>query len=93
VLGILPGHEPPCDVLWFLLRGTAAAMSAAEIESLRQQLADLQLEHRALDTAIQGLAENVYVDQLQMRRLKKRKLQLKDAIERLESKLIPDLNA
>ncbi|MEJ2347485.1 MAG: YdcH family protein [Gammaproteobacteria bacterium] len=68
-------------------------MSAPEIESLKQQLADLQLEHRALDTAIQGLEENTYVDQLQMRRLKKRKLQLKDAIQRLQSQLIPDLNA
>ncbi len=64
-----------------------------ENESLRQRLYELQLEHRALDDMIQRMGEAVYVDQLQLRRLKKRKLQLKDTITRLRSRLIPDIDA
>ncbi len=60
---------------------------------LQARLAELRQEHRDLDMAIAGMQETVYADQLQMRRLKKRKLILKDAIARLESRLIPDLNA
>ena len=62
-------------------------------ELLRSQLEALRLEHRDLDTAIQAMSEAPYVDQLQLRRMKTRKLRLKDQITRLESKLIPDLNA
>lgn len=51
------------------------------------------MEHRALDEAISRMDASPYVDQLQLRRLKKRKLQLKDLISRLESDLIPDLDA
>lgn len=61
--------------------------------TLRQSLAELAQEHRDLDAAIAALQSNPYVDQLSLRRLKKRKLQLKDAIARVESRLIPDLNA
>lgn len=60
---------------------------------LHQRRESLRLEHRDLDDAITVLEQNTYVDQLQLRRMKKRKLQLKDAIARLESRLIPDLNA
>ena len=60
---------------------------------LHQRLVSLRLEHRDLDDAIAVLEQNTYVDQLQLRRMKKRKLQLKDAMARLESRLIPDLNA
>lgn len=62
-------------------------------ESLQQQLNVMRVEHRDLDDAIRRLEEGPFVDQLQLRRLKKRKLQLKDYIDRLESKLIPDLDA
>ncbi len=56
-------------------------------------VAELKEEHRDLDTAILRLAEDPGVDQLQLRRLKKRKLKLKDWIANLESRLIPDLDA
>lgn len=64
-----------------------------DADAIREQLAALKVEHRDLDDIIHQMSLNAYQDQLQVRRLKKRKLQLKDAIERLESKLIPDLNA
>lgn len=61
--------------------------------SLYEQLNELRSEHRDLDAAIQRLEDGPFVDQLQLRRLKKRKLQLKDYISRLESRLIPDIDA
>ncbi len=64
-----------------------------EEERIRQKIHELKLEHRALDVAVRSLLEGVYVDQLQLRRLKKRKLALKDLIRRLQSELIPDLDA
>lgn len=62
----------------------------AEIAHL---LAELRLEHRELDASIRHLAAVGGRDELQLTRLKKRKLLLKDHIARLESKLIPDLDA
>lgn len=59
----------------------------------RKRLAQLRVEHRDLDDVIARLTEGPFVDQLQVRRLKKRKLLLKDTIARLESELIPDLDA
>lgn len=59
------------------------------IERLRQ----LRIEHRDLDDIITRLSMDFNVDEIQMKRLKKRKLLLKDQITRLESKQIPDLNA
>jgi hypothetical protein len=59
------------------------------IEKLRQ----LRIEHRDLDQIISRLALDIHIDEVQMRRLKKRKLLLKDQITRLESQSIPDLNA
>ncbi len=62
-------------------------------DSRRMRLAELRVEHRDLDDIIGRLLEGPYIDQLQVRRLKKRKLLLKDVIARLESELIPDLDA
>lgn len=56
-------------------------------------LAELKLEHRDLDTIIAELATALSRDELRLTRMKKRKLLLKDQIARLESKLIPDLDA
>ena len=58
-----------------------------------ERLKELRLTHRDLDEMIDRLGEDPLVDQFRVRRLKKRKLQLRDAISRLESELIPDLNA
>jgi hypothetical protein len=58
-----------------------------------QRLRELRIEHRDLDDVIGRLTMDLYVDELQLRRLKKRKLLLKDQITRLESELIPDMNA
>ena len=56
-------------------------------------IGELREEHRDLDEAISRLSIDPSVDQLQLRRMKKRKLKLKDWIAYLESKLIPDLDA
>ena len=58
-----------------------------------EKLRALRIEHRDLDEVIARLSLDINVDELQIKRLKKRKLTLKDQIERLESELIPDLNA
>jgi hypothetical protein len=68
-------------------------MDDEEFSPIRIQLAELRIEHRDLDDAIHRLAEDPAADQLRLTRLKKRKLLLKDSIARLESKLIPDLDA
>lgn len=69
------------------------ALSDAEAQLLRQRIETLRLEHRDLDDVITRLTHDPHVDQLQIKRLKKRKLLLKDLIQRLESDLIPDLDA
>ena len=56
-------------------------------------IAELREEHRDLDEAIMRLSDDPSVDQLRLRRMKKRKLKLKDWIAYLESRLIPDLDA
>ena len=68
-------------------------MKSVNTEEVRQLLTELREEHRDLDLAIDRMAQDSWQDQLQLRRLKKRKLKLKDWIARLESKLIPDLDA
>ncbi|HYQ91413.1 MAG TPA: DUF465 domain-containing protein [Candidatus Competibacteraceae bacterium] len=64
-----------------------------QLEDYRTKLNELRLEHRDLDDVIGRLSEDPHVDQLQLRRMKKRKLYLKDLITRLESKLIPNIDA
>ena len=62
-------------------------------EAIRRRLADLKSEHRDLDEVIARVTETAPFDQLQVQRLKKRKLALKDQISQLESKLVPDIIA
>ena len=66
---------------------------ADEDRTLVEKLEALRIEHRDLDDAIERMEQGPYVDQLQLRRLKKRKLQLKDFMALIESRLIPDLDA
>ena len=69
------------------------AGSMEDQEALRRQLAELQSEHRDLDDIIARVSEKVPFDQLQVQRLKKRKLAIKDQMERVRSKLLPDIIA
>jgi len=64
-----------------------------EKEAITLRLDTLRLEHRDLDAVIAQLSSQIRADQLLLKRMKQRKLWLKDMISKLESKLIPDLNA
>jgi len=64
-----------------------------DVEALKAKLADLKVEHRDLDELIARASEDGSFDQLQMQRLKKRKLMLKDQISKIESELLPDIIA
>jgi hypothetical protein len=65
----------------------------AEVDVLKQRIDQLHLEHRDLDDVICRLAQSTVQDQLQLQRLKKRKLYLKDQIALLERQLTPDIPA
>jgi hypothetical protein len=64
-----------------------------DVVALRAKLAALKTEHRDLDGVIARVAERAPYDQLQLQRLKKRKLLLKDQISKIESELLPDIIA
>lgn len=69
------------------------ALTEAERAALEQRVRELVLEHSDLDDVIQRLSADRVQDPLQLRRLKKRKLFLKDQIARLRDRLIPDIIA
>lgn len=64
-----------------------------ELDALRARIDALRVEHRDLDDVIGRLGEQPFVDELRVRRLKKRRLLLKDMLTSLESRLIPDIDA
>ena len=68
-------------------------LTADDIEAIRSRIIELQIEHREFDERIGELAAAPGHDDLELRRLKKRKLQLKDTITLLEMRLIPDIPA
>ena len=68
-------------------------ISKHEKQLLIQELAELKQEHRDLDIRINEMVKTIESNQLDIKRFKKQKLKLKDAITRLESNLIPDLHA
>ena len=68
-------------------------MQLTDPGEIARTLIELRTEHRDLDQVITRMGSSNDVDDLQLRRLKKRKLRLKDTIARLESELIPDLDA
>jgi len=64
-----------------------------DLAEITARLHELRQEHRDLDQAIEQMGDHPAADQLQLRRLKKRKLRLRDQIAWYESRLIPDLDA
>ena len=68
-------------------------MDNEEMVAIHQRLFELRQEHRDMDDAIHSLSTQPSTNQLQINRMKKRKLMLRDLIAKLESRLIPDLNA
>jgi hypothetical protein len=64
-----------------------------EERSIRQKLAQLRQEHRDLDASIDALMASGNPDQLQLTRMKKRKLSLRDLISKIEDELLPDIIA
>jgi hypothetical protein len=68
-------------------------MAEEDPAKIAAQLVELKVEHRDLDEAISRLAASIETDELSIKRLKKRKLKIKDLISALESRLIPDLDA
>ena len=73
--------------------GRYLGMIEESTEQLKRRLEDLRLEHRDMDHVICRLTESFPYDQLQLKRLKKRKLALKDQITALENVLVPDIIA
>jgi hypothetical protein len=72
---------------------TDAPLTDEEKAQIRQRLQALEVEHHDLDDVIDRLVIDRSLDQLQLQRLKKRKLLLKDQIQRLRTRLIPDIIA
>jgi hypothetical protein len=65
----------------------------SETADIVQQIAALRCEHRQIDEAIERSTREAWIDQLELTRMKRRKLRIKDMIAYLESRLIPDLGA
>ena len=68
-------------------------MSEDQGSNVAERIQDLKGEHRALDNELRAIANDPLIDDLQIQRLKKRKLFLKDSITHLESSLLPDITA
>lgn len=68
-------------------------MKADEIKEIKRRIVELGIEHRDLDEVIARLTSDPSPDELQLRRLKKRKLWLKDEITRLQMQITPDILA
>ena len=71
----------------------SSEITEEEQEEIRQVIIELQLEHSDLDEIIHRLSHETMIEELKIKRLKKRKLHLKDQIRLLENKFIPDILA
>lgn len=69
------------------------SLSEEEIGQIRTRVIELKLEHRDLDQLIEQLVRDPSFEELHIKRLKKRKLQIKDELAQLEDSLIPDILA
>lgn len=78
------------EAIFFL---DAIKMTMSLPEDIQRRIIELEVEHRDLDAVIDLLAQDAKHEELQLRRLKKRKLQLKDHITLLKMQLIPDIPA
>jgi hypothetical protein len=74
-------------------QGVTAQHKLMTPEDIKRRLIELRIEHRDLDEAIDRMAGQTGIDELRLRRLKKRKLQIKDSIVQLEMRLVPDIPA
>ena len=72
---------------------TDLPLTEEEKAQIRERLQSLEIEHHDLDDVITRLASDPSLDRLQLQRLKKRKLVLKDQIQKLRTRLIPDIIA
>ena len=79
--------------MWYRRGFGELAKNMNEQEKLQELLAQLKAEHRDLDDAINALSQRPTPDMIQLQRLKKKKLTLRDEIIRMESKLLPDIIA
>ncbi len=68
-------------------------MADETVEEIKKKIAGLAAEHRALDAELHAMSMGLTVDQIQVQRMKRRKLALKDEIQTLEDQLIPDIIA
>jgi len=75
------------------VEGRRGGRFGMDSDQIKRRIVELQVEHRDLDDAISRLADHSGVDELTLRRLKKRKLQIKDAIVQLQMQLVPDIPA
>lgn len=89
----MPYRFPQASASVFPVTTGQLGMMDDTTEELRHKLEDLRVEHRDLDDVITHLLDGSGFDQLQVKRLKKRKLMLKDEIQALESALVPDIIA
>ncbi len=85
--------DAPCGAASIATLAPLPPASSMDSDDIKRRLIELQIEHRDLDEAIDRLALQAGVDELQLRRLKKRKLQIKDTIVQLEMLLVPDIPA
>jgi hypothetical protein len=76
-----------------LLKNSFGTAIMTDVQDIQRRIVELDVEHRDLDAVIAVLTADGHADQLQLRRLKKRKLQLKDHITLLKMQLVPDVPA
>lgn len=88
----MPGHRHRASSR-IAAKDLPVSRTPYDADSIKLRIAELQLEHRGLNQMIERMAQEPDTDQLLVRRLKKRKLQIKDSIVLLQMQLTPDVPA